>query len=193
MGSEFELKYKATPEILSAVLATLPGQVQHFEMRTTYYDTADRELSARHWTLRRRMENGTSVCTLKTPLPDGSRGEFETLCSDIETAVPELCKLSNSAELVVFAAKGLKEVCGAAFHRTAVTLQLDGAVLEVALDQGSLLGGGKELPLCELEVEQKSGDRNAVIAFANALADRFGLEPEPKSKFRRAADMAGGM
>lgn len=190
MGSEFELKYRATPEILSAVLAELQGAVQHYEMRTSYYDTDARDLSARHWTLRRRLENGVSVCTLKIPLPDGSRGEFETECSSIEKAVPELCKLIGSAELAAFAEKGLQEICGAAFHRIAITLQLNGAVAEVALDQGLLLGGGKELLLCELEVEQKSGDRNAVVAFAHGLAARFAMQPEPKSKFRRAAELA---
>ena len=193
MGSEFELKYKATPDILSAVLATLPGQVQHFEMRTTYYDTVHRLLAGRHWTLRRRIENGVSICTFKTPGADGARREFEVECDDIMEGVSMLCKLSRERVLAGFASTGLVEVCGAAFHRIAITVQLEGAVAEVALDQGKLLGGGKEQPLCELEVEQKSGDRNAVIAFASALADRFGLEPEPKSKFRRAADLAGGM
>ena len=76
MGSEFELKYKATPEILSAVLATLPGQVQHFEMRTTYYDTVHRLLAGRHWTLRRRIENGVSICTFKTPGADGANMDY---------------------------------------------------------------------------------------------------------------------
>jgi inorganic triphosphatase YgiF len=193
LGSEFELKYRATPEALEAVLGALRGEVEHFEMRTSYYDTPDRDLSARHWTLRRRLENETSVCTLKTPGDHGARGEFELECPCIETAIQELCKLSEQPELAAFAAKGLVEICGAAFHRRAITVALDGAVAEVALDQGLLLGGGKELPLCELEVELKAGDRDAVIAFAQDLAAGYHLEPEQKSKFRRAAELAGGI
>ena len=107
MGIEFELKYKATPEILDAVLAALDGSVTHFDMRTTYYDTAQRDLSARHWTLRQRLENEIAVCTLKTPGIDGDRREFETECSRIEDAIVELCKLSNSIELAIFSQKGL--------------------------------------------------------------------------------------
>ncbi len=193
MGSEFELKYKAAPEIQEALLAELSGKQQHFEMQTTYYDTPSRQLSARHWTLRQRMENSISICTLKTPGIDGVRGEFETECDEIRKAIPVLCKLSNESELAQLAASGLQEVCGARFHRTAVTVALEGAVAEVALDRGILLGGGKELPFCEIEVELKEGDRSAVIAYAALLADRFGLQPEPLSKFRRASDLAGGI
>ena len=191
MGIEFELKYKATPEALAAVAAAVEGERACFEMRTAYYDTVHRQLARRHWTLRRRIENGRSICTLKMPLPNGDRGEYQLECDRIEEAVLELCKLSGEPALAVLAAGGLQELCGASFHRTAITVQLEGAVAEIALDQGALLGGGKELPLCEIEVEQKSGDRDRVIAFAQGLADRFGLEPEPQSKFRRAMLLGG--
>jgi len=193
MGVEFELKYRATPEVLENILGSLDAAATYFEMRTTYYDTADRALSARRWTLRRRMENGISICTLKIPAAGGARGEFEIECDNIETALPELCKLSGVTKRTALTAKGLQEVCGARFRRTAVEMLLPGgAVVEVALDQGVLLGGGKEQPFCELEVELKSGDRAEVIAFGADLATRFGLAPEPQSKFRRAAILAGG-
>lgn len=191
MGIEFELKYKATPEALAAVAAAVAGERAHFEMRTTYYDTVHRQLSERRWTLRRRLENGRSVCTLKTPASGGERGEFEVECDNIFPAIPALCKLSGEPALAVLAAGGLQELCGAQFHRTAITVELEGAVAEVALDEGVLLGGGKELPLCELEVELKAGDRAAVVAFAQGLADRFGLAEEPQSKFRRAMLLGG--
>ena len=55
-----------------------------------------------------------------------------------------------------------------------------------------MLGGGQEIPLCEVEVELKSGDPETAVAFATALAQRFGLEPEKKSKFRRALALAKG-
>ena len=192
MGIEYELKYRATAEVLEQLLQTLSGQVQHFEMRTAYYDTADGQLSARRWTLRRRMENQLSVCTLKTPGADGARSEFEVECPDILQALPILCKLSNLPELAQLTAPGVQEVCGASFHRIAVTVQLDGAVAEVALDRGVLLGGGKELPLCEVEVELKDGSEAVVSAYGADLSKRFGMEPESQSKFRRAALLAGG-
>jgi inorganic triphosphatase YgiF len=61
---------------------------------------------------------------------------------------------------------------------------------ELALDSGVLLGGGREIPLCEAELELKSGSKDAMIHYAQILACRFKLVPERKSKFRRAAALA---
>ena len=192
MAIEFELKFCATPEVLAQIAASVTGDIRHYNMETVYYDTPGRELSRRHCTLRRRMENDTSVCTLKMPAGGISRAEFELERDDIRSAIPELCKLSNFPELEAFAREGLLEVCGARFHRQAVTLDLGDTVLELALDEGVLLGGGREIPLCELEVELKSGTKEAAATYAKALALRYGLKAEHQSKFRRASILAEG-
>ena len=186
MGAEYELKYRADEEILSSVFTTFPARWQEISMQTTYYDTPSHSLSARRWTLRQRMENTVSVCTLKTPGAGQERGEWETECGDIVSAIPKLCKLGAPAELETLCKEGLVISCGARFLRRAGTFTLRNCVLEIALDQGRLLGGGKELPLCELEIEHKSGSRDAVDAFAKELAEIYDLQPEEKSKFARA-------
>lgn len=191
MGREFELKFQATEEILAAVAEKF-GDFRKIAMETTYYDTADGALSQRHITLRRRMENEASVCTVKTPLSDGSRGEWELVWNDPATMVDELCKLGAPMELKWLTCRGIGPVCGARFTRMAKTVEGDGWAVELALDQGVLMGGGKEIPLCELEVELKSGDDAAAIAFAQKMADEYGLQPQPKSKFRRAQQLAEG-
>ena len=65
MGREFELKYAATEAELALLRSRYP-QLTPIAMETTYYDTPAGTLGKLHWTLRRRMENGKSVCTLKT-------------------------------------------------------------------------------------------------------------------------------
>ena len=189
MGREFELKYAATGAAQAAIRGSY-GPWQEIRMETTYFDTADSALSARHMTLRLRRENDETVCTLKTPLPDGSRGEWELECGAIEDAVPALCKLGAPAELEVLARKGLVPSCAARFTRLAAALEISDATVELALDQGWLLGGGKELPFAEVEVELKSGREEAATAFAEALAAEFALIPEPKSKVQRALELA---
>ena len=189
MGREFELKYAAAPEQQAAIRELFPDLVP-IEMETTYYDTPAGDLSARRWTLRRRFEDGRSVCTLKTPAPGGARGEWELECGAIEDAVPALCKLGAPAELEVLARKGLVPSCAARFTRLAAALEISDATVELALDQGWLLGGGKELPFAEVEVELKSGREEAATAFAEALAAEFALIPEPKSKVQRALELA---
>ncbi len=191
MSIEFELKYRATPEILAAVAADVKGSIRCFAMVTTYYDTPDGALSRQHCTLRRRMENEISVCTLKMPAGTLGRAEFELECDSIQAAIPELCKLSGLEELQNFAAE-LTEVCGARFDRRAITVDAGDCVLELALDQGVLMGGGREIPLCELEVELKDGSLQGAEAYARVLALRYGLQPETQSKFRRASLLAGG-
>ena len=65
MGIEYELKFKATPEALDRLEAAYPGKGQLLHMESSYFDTPDGALSARFWTLRRRMENEKSICTFK--------------------------------------------------------------------------------------------------------------------------------
>ena len=184
MGLEFELKYRATPEIQKNLAKT--GHWHSISMETTYYDIPSKGLSQRRYTLRRRLENGTSVCTLKAPAGDIARGEWETECGSIEAAIPELCKLGCPEDLPALTAEGLIPVCGAKFERLASTVEYAGAVLEVALDRGILFAGDKEIPLCEIEVELKEGQPEQAVAYAQAMAKEYGLVSEPGSKFKRA-------
>lgn len=189
MGREFELKYKATPARLEAIRAQFGG-FHTIEMETTYYDIPSRLLRELHWTLRRRMENGVSVCTVKTDLENGGRGEWEMACADIGEAIPALIAMGAPAELAEYTADGVIATCGARFTRQAATVPAGSSTVEIALDQGVLLGGGRELPLCEVEVELKSGTDQDAVDFAAALAETFSLTPEPQSKLRRALSLA---
>lgn len=191
MGREFELKYAATAETLSALAEKYPGG-QVIAMETTYYDTADHALSARHMTLRLRRENRVCICTLKMPLADGSRGEWECHASTIGEGIAALAAQNAPGELSELTKNGVIAVCGAKFTRIARTIPIGDGLVELALDQGALLGGGKQMPLCEVEVELKSGPDQAAIAFATALAAEYGLKPQSESKFRRAMALAEG-
>ena len=189
MGREFELKFRSDPA-QQALLRQRFGEFDTIAMETTYYDAPDRGLSDRHITLRRRMEGGKSVCTLKTPSENGGRGEWELECDSIHTAIPELCKLSGWNALAVLTADGVEAVCGAKFTRMEKLVALPDCTVEIALDRGILTGGGREIPLCEVEVELKEGTEDAAVAFARELAAEYGLQTEKNSKFRRALALA---
>lgn len=192
MGIEFEMKYSATVEQQERILAAYPLEYCHYDMETTYFDTPTGSLSQRHITLRRRMENGTSVCTVKTPVSTYGRGEWECLCENIEDGIMELCKLGAPEELLSLTAEGIVRVCGAKFHRQAGLVLFQDSQLEIALDRGILTGGGKEIPLCEVEVELKSGEPQDAVTFGAVLAHCFGIVPQELSKFRRALALAKG-
>ena len=192
MGREFEVKYSATLEQIEALKEAFPG-LAPIDMETTYYDTPDAKLGRKHWTLRRRYENGQSICTVKTPAADGSRGEWEVRCDRIEDAIPELCKLGAPQELAELTAGGVSAICGAKFTRLAGPIDFVYCTAELALDQGVLTGGGREIPLMEVELELKSGSEAALIIFAETLAEKFQLLPESRSKYSRALALARGM
>ena len=185
MGREFELKYQASPDIIAAIHEKF-WDFTPISMETTYYDTEDLALRKRKWTLRQRLENGRAVCTVKTPLPDGSRGEWETENPDLAAGVKQLCAIGAPKEILDYVNQGVAPFCGAKFTRLAKTIALPGGTVELALDEGVLLGGGRELPFAEVEVELKSGEDSVASAFAEALAAEFDLKEQPKSKLARA-------
>lgn len=191
MGKELEYKLIATPAVLEQLQAAVQGKQTLYQMQTTYYDTPDGILSQRRCTLRCRMENGYPVCTFKTPISETERGEFDAEGVTIEQAIGQLAEKSGVLELHTLT-QNLVSVCGARFQRIAKEIAGDGFVAELALDNGVLLGGGREMPLCEAELEYKSGDEEAFVAYAIAFIEEHGLQQEKRSKFARASALAKG-
>lgn len=199
MGVELEYKLAAPSEALleQILFDPLAAQVRQgayrlLSMATIYYDTPDRRLKTLRWTLRLRQENDDLVATLKTPAQGHARGEWSCLAPNIREAVPTLLEQGAPLELAdILEDQPLEPVCAARFTRRAADLRFaDGTVCELAGDVGLLAGGGKEAPLCEVELELKKGDQETVKAFAQELMERFGLKEEPLSKFARAAALA---
>lgn len=191
MATEYELKFKADYVNLMAISAHFPQESTELQMHTVYYDTPTLALSGRRYTLRKRMENDRSVCTLKTPAGD-ARNEWETENVFIENAIADLITLGAPAELTEFAKEGLYPICGAKFTRYAKAIRLENAEVELALDHGYLFAGDRKETLCEVEIELKSGEKSACQQFAERLAAEFKLEPEPRSKFKRALTLYKG-
>ena len=188
MGREFELKFAATALDHEALRTRFPN-LSPINMETTYYDTPQRLMASRRETLRRRYENGVAVFALKTYLPDGSHGEWETEAASFPEAMEKLRAMGapNLPDIDT-----LVPICGAAFTRSCCLIDVDGGKVELALDQGVLMGAGREIPLCEVEVELKAGSEEALTAFAESLAAELGLKPEYKSKVARARQLADG-
>ncbi len=189
MAVEYELKYRATPELLERIQADFPGNYTVTEMTTTYYDTPGGDLAKLFWTLRHRREGEKPICTLKTPAGIDGRSEYEWACADIHEAIPHLCRLSGSNALAQLVERGLVETCGAKFTRTARRLSAGITTAELALDQGVLINGEKEAPFAELELELMLGYRQELDAMGLLLASAYDLTTESKSKFQRSKEL----
>ena len=189
MAVEYELKYRATADVLERIQADFPGNYTVTEMTTTYYDTPGGDLAKLFWTLRHRREGEKHVCTLKTPAGIDGRSEYEWSCDSIHDAIPHLCRLSGSNALAQLVERGLVELCGARFTRTARPFCAGCTTTELALDQGVLINGEKEEPFAELEVEFKRGFREETDIIGLLLSQSYGLEVENKSKFQRSKEL----
>lgn len=189
MAVEYELKYRATPEVLERIQTDFPGNYTVTEMTTTYYDTPGGDLAKLFWTLRHRREGDKHICTLKTPGGIDGRSEYEWSCESIHEAIPHMCRLSGSNALAQLVERGLVETCGARFTRTARIFTAGCTTTELALDQGVLINGEKEEPFAELEVELKRGFREETDIIGLLLSQAYGLETENKSKFQRSKEL----
>lgn len=194
MATELELKLAVGDlHLLDCILCSpdvrsrMHGDFTYLQTESTYFDTPDGKLAARHWALRLRKLAGKSVVTIKTPGEGLARGEWETEAEYLEDAVPKLVKDGAPAELADILKTGaLAPVCGTKFTRIRAMLHLDGCVCELAGDIGELSRGARRAPLCELELELKDGEAAPMLAYGRALAEKFGLREEHSSKSERA-------
>ena len=71
------------------------------------------------------------------------------------------------------------------FWRTTWLLEVPGGVVELALDVGEIKANAKQAPICEVELELKSGDPEALFHVARILQEGIPLYPEDRSKADR--------
>ena len=191
MATEYEFKFRVDRRDFIPISAAFPQPGREIRMETVYYDTPSGAFAARRYTLRRRLENGVSVCTLKLPAGD-AREEFETENAFIEAALPQFLAQGAPAEVAELAKEGLFPICGAKFTRIAKTIPITDGEAELALDYGYLFAGDRKQTLSEMELELKSGSKESFDLFVQSVAGEFQLEEEPKSKFARALKLYKG-
>jgi len=71
-------------------------------------------------------------------------------------------------------------------------LTFEGAEIELALDQGEVVGGRRRTPICEVELELKSGDRAALFSLARRLSRAAPLHIAFDSKAARGQALVAG-
>ncbi|MDV7104541.1 inorganic triphosphatase [Vibrio sp. TH_r3] len=68
----------------------------------------------------------------------------------------------------------------------------DGSQIEVAFDQGVVVAGENESPICEVELELKSGQADSLFTLARSLVDEGGMRLGNLSKAARGYRLAQG-
>jgi inorganic triphosphatase YgiF len=143
------------------------------ELRSVYFDTPDRQLSLAGVALRVRSIGRKRLQTVKTAgtALGGAfdRGEWET---PISGDIPDATALAATDLADVFTAElvaALEPALTTEFKRSAVTVDFQGAAVEIAFDRGEIVAGDGRLPIGEVELELLSGPRTALYDLAQRL------------------------
>lgn len=197
---EVELKLALPPAQVGAFLKRMArrrAEPLEQELVTRYFDTPDFALSARGVALRVRRSGRRWLQTLKT---EGERSGGLSRRIEYEMAVTggTLDWGRFPAEALAHVPEALRgrvvPVFETRFHRTAWLVRgHGGAQIEVALDVGEVVAGGRRQPLCEIELELKSGQADALFALALDWAGDFGCLPFDVSKAERGVRLAHGL
>jgi len=201
LPQETELKLWLHPDDVDAFLdhpRLRRARPVRLTLHTLYFDTPDLKLAKRGVALRVRKSGRLWVQTLKTE-GDQSGGLSKRL--ELETPVggPVLDFTQFPGKIVdklvpVKRRACLSPVYETRFIRTAWNLRTpDGSRIEVALDVGEIVAGKRKQPICEVELELKSGKPEALLALADVLAQKILLIPYEPSKAARGALLAAGL
>lgn len=200
----------STPLEVELKLALPPAQVPDFlrlmarrrgvprkqELHTRYFDTADFALGRKGFALRVRRAGRRWLQTLKT---EGERSGGLSIRQEFETptrgGVIDWASFPAAAQDAVPESlrSGLKTVFETRFVRTAWEIVTRaGGRIEVALDIGEIVADGRSQPVCEIELELKSGGADALFDLARRWARRLDLLPFDISKAERGMRLARG-
>lgn len=201
MSTEIELKLFFLPkyqDILINKLDSLDNAIPQGQRRLAngYFDTPDLQLRKWDMGLRVRGYDKHKEQTIKTvgQVVGGihSRPEYNVT---IEGDTPDLSLFPADiwpldADLAATQAQ-LSCVFHTDFYRRAWHIQVDGSLVEVALDTGEITANGKQEALCELEFELLSGDTQTLLKLASQVASVVPVRLGKASKAQRGYRLAG--
>jgi inorganic triphosphatase YgiF len=164
---EIELKFLCAPEDLGAVLAAAPaGDDESRELISVYFDTPDLKLQKAGVSLRVRESKGCRVQTLKRG--DGLAREEHEVAVAGDRPDPQMQPLPEL--LPNGEAAALRPAFNVRVTRRQRLLHYQGAEIELALDQGEVEGGTRRSPICEVELELKTGEPGTLFGLARELS-----------------------
>ena len=201
MSSEIEFKLSIVPEhavdfwrALSSRYGGLKPSTQ--TLFSAYYDTAGGHLRKNGVALRLRRQDGRWIQTVKnTGSAHGGlhqRNEHET---EVAAQLPSFPAMLDAGIGELIGEREVREsldvIFTTEFDRAAVLLEpVPGTAIEVALDQGVIAAGQRRDPICEIELELKAGDADALFDLARLIAELLPVHADNRSKAERGYALA---
>lgn len=197
MAQELEIKLSVARSDLDRAVAWLLGQPntraqETLQLGNTYYDTPGGDLNRQKIALRIRRMGDEYIQTLKTrgEFVDGAHRRQEWEWPLIGTKL----KMGLIADTPVGQSVNLAElepVFETNFQRRVIMIEQGDSLIEVAIDSGEIVAGGRSLPLNEVEFELKAGNASALLMWARRLADEVPVFLNLVSKAEQGYYLAG--
>jgi triphosphatase len=205
---EFELKFQVDAQQRAAVEAAVArGRSRRTRLQARYFDTEDGTLASQHIVLRLRKEGEGWVQTAKAPGASALQRYEHNVDIAVERAsevpVPRI-ERHDGTPVGDLIAKALRKaghdaadavlvpLYGTDVWRTTREMRTGDARVELAFDRGELRAGERARPVCELEIELKSGSPQSMLELAGRWRDRYGLWLDTVSKSARGEQLARG-
>ena len=197
--TELELKLELPPASASD-LGTLkllrgvenPGTTE--KAVSVYFDTEKQQLHRKGILLRVRRIGDRHIQTIKS-LRSSDLFERNQWESEIASETPDLHRARDSALRRYFSGKlrrKLKPIFETQVQRKTYHLCNNGGTIELALDKGRIGTEKDSQPLCEIELELKLGQKEALFALASQLVDALPAQLAIKSKAERGYELLNG-
>ncbi|MEO1192168.1 MAG: CYTH and CHAD domain-containing protein [Pseudomonadota bacterium] len=198
MANEIEVKLAVTGTALerlrrSPLLRTLASgrRARRVELESTYFDTPDLDLKAEGMALRVRKQGNRRIQTVKLAKSSSlvSLREVRELEADVSGDNLDLLAIEDPAIRDWLVADGVAERLGPVFTtritRHILPLRLIESEIEVAFDEGVVIAGKLQEPLCEVELELLSGAPDYLLQLAIAIGEQTEFQLETRSKAAR--------
>ncbi|MBB3957160.1 CHAD domain-containing protein [Novosphingobium sediminicola] len=191
MTREIELKLDLTPSAAEALEGStiLGGKPERIPQRSVYFDTSDHALSMNGFSLRIRRSGRKRTQTIKADraFPAGLfvRSEWE------RTVRNDRPVLDDTTPVPTVLGVGLEElapVFEVRIARSVWKVKHDDALIELVLDRGEATTDDRISPICEIELELKSGTLSALFSLARHIDSvapvRLGVQTKAERGYR---------
>lgn len=163
---------------------------------SAYYDTPKRALQTAGAALRLRREGGRWIQTVKSE-GQVAGGLHQRAEHEIEVAaqLPSFPAMAEAGLGELAADRRLRKALTVAFttefNRTSTLLRrAAGKVVEVSLDRGVIAAGDRREPICEIELELKSGTPRCLFDLALEITAALPVRLDNRSKAQRGYALA---
>lgn len=202
METEIELKFFVSSDFSDILKAKIADSkvLQHGcrHLGNIYFDTPDQQLRQHDIGLRIRRFDDVFVQTLKTAgrvvagLHQRPEYNAEHDSNNPNLALHPIDAWPEGLD-VEQVQNTLQPLFSTNFTREQWLIGMpDGSQVELAFDQGEVVSGDKRDPICEVELELKSGQTEALFSLARTLAEEGGMRLGNLSKAAKGYRLATG-